>query len=92
MWLPPDGVGRRLGRRIVHLRPRFHRGSTAIAGEGGWVVTDPAPTVGDRLLAAGLTPARIALHAAAGTLMVDGRPAHPDDPAPPPARIVIAGQ
>lgn len=55
-------------------------------------MTDPIPTVLSRLQAAGLSPERIAAHHAAGLIRCDGQPAADlDQPAPPPARIVIAG-
>ena len=48
-----------------------------------------SPTARARLLAAGLSPARIAEHAAAGRIRVDGRRGGLDEPAAPPARVVI---
>ena len=50
----------------------------------------PAPTVLDRLTAAGLADDRA--HLAAGLVHVDGEVADgPDHPAPPPSRVVIDG-
>jgi hypothetical protein len=55
-------------------------------------VADPAPTVLDRLTAAGLSPERAQEHLAAGLVRVDGQVADgPDHPAPPPSRVVING-
>lgn len=54
-------------------------------------MTDPAPTVLSRLQAAGIRADRITAHHAAGRLRLDGEPVTSlDQPAPPPARIVIA--
>jgi hypothetical protein len=51
------------------------------------------PTVLDRLLAAGMSEDRARQHLEAGVVLVDGEPASgPDQPAPPPARVMIAGQ
>lgn len=48
------------------------------------------PTARDRLLRGGLSPARIEQHHAAGRVQMDGRRVEDlDEPAPPPARIVI---
>ncbi len=50
------------------------------------------PSVRYRLLAAGLDEARIEKHHAAGRVRCDGEPVTDlDQPAPPPARVVIAG-
>ena len=55
-------------------------------------MADPAPTVLDRLTAAGLSPERAQEHLAAGLVRVDGQvAAAPDHPAPPPSRVVIDG-
>ena len=44
----------------------------------------------DRLVGAGLSRERIEQHLAAGRVLVDGElVAHPDRPAPPPARVVL---
>lgn len=52
----------------------------------------PAPTVRDRLTAAGISPGRIAEHHAAGRITLDGEPVTDlDQPAAPPARVVIGG-
>lgn len=52
----------------------------------------PTPTVRDRLTSAGISPDRVDAHHADGRVMLDGEPvADLDQPAPPPARIVIAG-
>jgi hypothetical protein len=46
----------------------------------------------DRLRAAGLSPDRIAMRLGAGAIRVDGAPVTDlEQPAPPPARVVIAG-
>lgn len=51
-----------------------------------------SPTVRTRLTAAGLSPARVAEHLAAGRLTVDGRQVEDlDEPAPPPARLLLEG-
>ncbi len=53
-------------------------------------VEPDAPTVRARLSAAGLSPARVAEHLAAGRLRVDGRPVQDlDEPAPVGARVVV---
>lgn len=50
------------------------------------------PAVRDRLQVAGISPERIDLHHAAGRIRCDGEQVHDlDQPAPPPARVVIAG-
>jgi hypothetical protein len=57
-------------------------------------VADPssAPTVLERLTAAGLADDRARAHLAAGLVRVDGEVADgPDHPAPPPSRVVIDG-
>ena len=52
----------------------------------------PVPTVLDRLFAAGLSEERIGQHLTAGRVQVDGEQViDPQQPAPPPARVVIAG-
>lgn len=52
----------------------------------------PAPTVLDRLTAAGLAEDRAHAHLAAGLVRVDGVVAEgPDHPAPAPSRVVIDG-
>jgi hypothetical protein len=51
------------------------------------------PTVRSRLQDSGISPERIELHHAAGRIRLDGQPVHDlDQPAPPPARIVLAGE
>lgn len=51
------------------------------------------PTVRDRLTAAGVSPARIAAHLERGRIRVDGRAVIDlDEPAPPPARVVVWGE
>jgi hypothetical protein len=51
------------------------------------------PTVRSRLQASGIGDERIALHHAAGRLRLDGEPVTDlDQPAPPPTRVVIAGE
>jgi hypothetical protein len=55
-------------------------------------VTDSAPTVLDRLIAAGIAAERAQAHLAAGLVRVDGEVADGSDhPAPPPSRVVIDG-
>jgi hypothetical protein len=55
-------------------------------------MTEPSPTVLDRLLAAGIADDRARAHLAAGLVRVDGEVADgPDHPAPPPSRLVIDG-
>ena len=55
-------------------------------------MTEPVPTVLDRLTAAGIAADRAHAHLAAGIVRVDGLVADgPDHPAPPPARVVIDG-
>jgi hypothetical protein len=55
-------------------------------------VADPAPTVLDRLTAAGLSDDRARDHLDAGLVRVDGQVADgPGHPAPPPSRVVIDG-
>lgn len=57
---------------------------------GPLMATAPSLTVRTRLSAAGLAPDRIAEHHAAGRIRVDGRRvADLDEPAPPPARVVV---
>ncbi len=49
------------------------------------------PTVRDRLTSAGIRPDRQAEHLAAGRVRVDGvQVSDLDQPAPPPARVVLA--
>lgn len=51
------------------------------------------PTVFDRLLAAGLSPARIEWHLGAGRVELDGEVVtDPYRPAPKPSRLVIEAQ
>lgn len=55
-------------------------------------MTDPIPTVLDRLTTAGLSDERARAHLAAGLVRVDGRVAEgPEHPAPPPLRVVVDG-
>jgi len=55
-------------------------------------VTDPSPTVLDRLTAAGIADDRAHAHLAARLVRVDGQVADgPGHPAPPPSRVVIDG-
>jgi hypothetical protein len=55
-------------------------------------MTEPSPTVLDRLLAAGIADDRARAHLAAGLVRVEGEVADgPDHPAPPPSRVVIDG-
>jgi hypothetical protein len=55
-------------------------------------VADPAPTVLDRLVSAGLSAERAQAHLAAGLVRVDGQVVDgPGHPAPPPSRVVISG-
>jgi len=55
-------------------------------------VTDPSPTVLDRLTAAGIGDDRAHAHLTAGLVRVDGQVADArEHPAPPPSRVVIDG-
>ncbi len=52
-----------------------------------------ARTVRDHLIAAGISDDRIATHHEAGTIRCDGQPVTDlDQPAPPAARVTIAGR
>ncbi len=58
--------------------------------DDGHVTDEPAPTVRDRLTAAGISPARIDEHHRAGRVLLDGVLVDDlDQPAAPPARVVI---
>ncbi len=55
-------------------------------------MTEPVPTVRDRMLAARIRPEAIDQHHAAGLIRYDGQPITSlDQPAPKPGRVVIAG-
>ena len=55
-------------------------------------MTDPAPTVLDRLTAAGIGDDRAHAHLTAELVRVDGQVADgPEHSAPPPSRVVIDG-
>lgn len=48
-----------------------------------------APTIRDRMLAAGIAPAKADAHLAAGVVRIDGEPARPDQPCPWPTSWTI---